>query len=498
MNCGDANEMTVTESEPLVSAGECKRVIILGGGFGGIYAALRLEKLLARNGGLEVTLVTRDNYFLFTPMLPEVAAAELEQNTIVNPLRRLLKRVKSFVGSIDAVDLATRHVTVSHGFDGHTHDLPYDQLVLALGAGTNFFNLPGVEHSCLTVKTLGDAITIRNQLVTHLEEANSECAAGERQPLLTFIVAGGGFAGVETLGGINDFVREAIRFYPNLHPDYLRFVLVTPDEVILPELNRKPGIYAQRKLTRRGVEIITRAKVSAISDGIVELTNGERIVADTVIWSAGTAPNPLITALPLPKRNGRIVVDEYLGVEGWPGVWAVGDCALISDPRSGGFYPPTAQHALREGNVAARNVVATLYGGRKKTFRYRALGQLAAIGRRTGVAHICGLNFSDLSLQAAARREESPRSLGLDARPLFRERFRVRNNATAWAQAGLQWYACRLSRFHRMPTALTVSGRLAENSYDRKRRHDKCAVLQRQTADDLSRIHRSAVGISRR
>lgn len=373
--------------------GEYKRVLILGGGFGGVYAALRLERLLARHDNLEVTLVTRDNYFLFTPMLPEVAAAELEQSTIVNPLRRLLRRVKSFVGAIEAIDLTARHVTVSHGFDGHTHDLSYDQLVLALGAGTNFFNLPGVEHSCLTVKTLGDAIAIRNQLVTHLEEANSECAAGERQPLLTFIVAGGGFAGVETLGGINDFLREAIRFYPNLHPDYLRFVLVTPDEVILPELNRKLGIYAQRKLTRRGVEIITRAKVSAISDGTVELTNGERIAADTVIWSAGTAPNPLITALPLPKRNGRIVVDEYLGVEGWPGVWAVGDCALISDP-TGGFYPPTAQHALREGNVAARNVVATLYGGRKKTFRYRALGQVAAIGRRTGVAHIFGLNFS--------------------------------------------------------------------------------------------------------
>jgi NADH dehydrogenase len=302
--------------------------------------------------------------------------------------------VKSFVGAIEAIDLAARHVTVSHGFDGHTHDLPYDQLVLALGAATNFFNLPGVENSCLTVKTLGDAITIRNQLVTHLEEANSECAAGERQPLLTFVVAGGGFAGVETLGGINDFVREAIRFYPNLHPDYLRFVLVTSDEVILPELNRKLGIYAQRKLAKRGVEIITGAKVSAISDGVVELTNGKKIAADTVIWSAGTAPNPLTTALPVPKRNGRIVVDAYLGVEGWPGVWAVGDCALISDPRTGGFYPATAQHALREGNVAARNVIVTLYGGRKKSFRYRALGQLAAIGRRSGVANILGLNFS--------------------------------------------------------------------------------------------------------
>jgi NADH dehydrogenase len=244
------------------------------------------------------------------------------------------------------------------------------------------------------LKTLADAVAVRNQLITALEEANSECAAGERQPLLTFIVAGGGFAGVETLGGINDFVREAIRFYPNLHPDYLRFVLVTPDEVILPELNRKLGVYAQRKLSRRGVEIVTGAKVSAISDGIVELTNGEKIPANTFIWSAGAAPNPLIAMLPVPKRTGRIVVDPYLGVEGWPGVWAVGDCALMSNSRTGGFYPPTAQNALRQGKLVARNVAATLYGGRKKSFRCRTLGQLAAIGRRTGVANIVGVNFS--------------------------------------------------------------------------------------------------------
>jgi NADH:quinone reductase (non-electrogenic) len=230
-----------------------------------------------------VTLVTRDNYFLFTPMLHEVAAGELEQNTIVNPLRRLLRRVKTFVGTIEAIDLEARHVIASHGFDSHIHGLPYDQLILAVGAGTNFFNLPGVEASCLTLKTLSDAVGVRNQPITHLEEANSECAVGERQPLLTFIVAGGGFAGVETLGGINDFVRGAIRFYPNLHPDHLRFVLVTPDEVILPELNRKLGIYAQHKLTRRGVEIVTGAKVSSISDGIVELTNREKIPANTII-----------------------------------------------------------------------------------------------------------------------------------------------------------------------------------------------------------------------
>jgi NADH:ubiquinone reductase (H+-translocating) len=394
MDCDDTMKSALGESAHSSPAPEGGRVLILGGGFGGIYAALRLEKLLAWRDGLTVTLVTRDNYFLFTPMLHEVAAAELEPNTIVNPLRKLLRRVKSFVGTIESIDLKARRVIVSHALDGHKHELLYDQLILALGAGINFFNLPGVEGSCLTLKTLGDAVAVRNQLVTALEEANSECAAGERQPLLTFIVAGGGFAGVETLGGINDFVREAIRFYPNLHPDHLRFVLVTPDEVILPELNRKLGIYAQGKLTKRGVEIITGAKVSAITDGIVELTNGETISANTVIWSAGTAPNPLIAMLPVPKHNGRIVVDAYLGVEGWPGLWAVGDCALVSNPRTGGFYPPTAQHALREGNLVARNVDATLYGGGKKTFRYRTLGQLAAIGRRTGVANVLGVNFS--------------------------------------------------------------------------------------------------------
>jgi NADH dehydrogenase len=394
MDCRGTTEDRMGDRGHSVSIAEAKRVLILGGGFGGIYAALRLEKLLARRDDLEVTLITRDNYFLFTPMLPEVAAGELEQNTIVNPLRRLLTRVKSFVGTIEAINLEARQVIVSHASDAHRHELPYDQVIMALGAGTNFFKLPGVETSCLTLKTLSDAVAVRNQLITHLEEANSECAAGERQPLLTFVVAGGGFAGVETLGGINDFVREAIRFYPNLHSDYLRFLLVTPDEVILPELNRKLGIYAQRKLTKRGVEIISGAKVRAIDDGVVELTNGEKIAAATIIWSAGTAPNPLIAALPLPKRNGRIVVDEYLGVDGWPGVWAVGDCASVKNPRTGGFYPATAQHALREGNLVAHNLAATLYGGRKKSFRYRAFGQLAAIGRRTGVANILGVNFS--------------------------------------------------------------------------------------------------------
>ena len=371
-----------------------RRILILGGGFGGIYAALELEKVLARRGGLEVTLVTRDNCFLFTPMLHEVAASDLELNTIVNPLRKLLRRVNTFVGNVEAVDLEARRVEVSHGLDGHRHDLRYDHLILALGSSTNFFGLPGVEQCALTLKSLGDAIVLRTRLITHLEEANSECAAGSRQPRMTFVVAGGGFAGVETLGGINDFVREALRFYPNLRENNLRMVLVTPDSVILPELSPKLGAYAQRKLAARGVEIITGAKVRGVKNGVVELSDGRTIEANTLIWTAGTAPNPLVAALPVPKRAGRVLVNEYLEVPDWPGVWALGDCALVPDRRSGGFHPPTAQHALREGRTAARNVAAAVLGGPKTPFRFSTLGQLAAIGRRTGVANLFGINFS--------------------------------------------------------------------------------------------------------
>jgi NADH dehydrogenase len=373
---------------------EPRRVLILGGGFGGVYAALEFERLLGRRSDIEVTLVARDNYFLFTPMLHEVAASDLELTTIINPLRKLVSHVRTFVGNIESVDLERRRVAVSHGFDGHAHELPYDHLIITLGSSTNFFGLPGVEENALTVKSIGDAVALRNRLIAHLEEANSECSAGQRHPLLTFVVAGGGFAGVETLGGINDFVREALKFYPNLNAEYLRMVLVTPDDVILPELDRKLGRYAQKKLAARGIEIVSKAKVTAFENGVVRLSNGDQIPADTLVWTAGTAPSPLVAALPLPKDRGRIMVNDHLEVPGFPGVWALGDCASVPNPATGGFHPPTAQHALREGRTAAHNVVAELAGGRKKPFRFSTLGQLAAIGRRSGVANVLGINFS--------------------------------------------------------------------------------------------------------
>jgi NADH dehydrogenase len=380
--------------EPETGADRACRVLILGGGFGGIYAAIELERALRGRHDINITLVTHDNYFLFTPMLHEVAASDLEMNTIINPLRKLLRRVKTFTGNIETINLERRCVAVTHGFDRHAHELSYDHLIVALGSSTNFFGLPGVQDAALTMKTLDDAIELRNRLITHLEEANSECAAGERQPLLTFVVVGAGFAGVETLGGINDFVRAAIRFYPNLAPEFVHTILISSDEFILPELGSKLGAYAQRKLAARGVEIITRTRVAAVRDGLVELSDGRTIPATTLIWAAGNAPNPLVTALPTPKSGGRILVNEYLEVKEFPGVWALGDCALIPDHKVGGFHPPTAQHAIREGRCVARNVAADILGGKKKSFRFSTLGRLAAIGRRSGVANVFGINFS--------------------------------------------------------------------------------------------------------
>jgi NADH:quinone reductase (non-electrogenic) len=370
-----------------------RRIVILGGGFAGLYAALELERGLARTPGVEVTLVCRDNFHLFTPMLHEVAASDLDFTDIVNPIRKLLKRARLFVGEVEAIDLQARRVHVSHGDEHHHHELPYDHLVLALGAITNFAGLPGLAERALTMKSLGDAILLRNRLIENLETADFECSAAVRAPLLTVVVAGGGFAGVETLAAVNDFAREALRFYPHLAEKDLRMVLVHAGDVILPELGPALGTYAQKKLAQRGVELRLGARVAAVTPEGVLLTDGAEIACRMLVWTAGTAPNPLLAALPCMKERGRVLADACLRVAEWPGVWALGDCALVPDA-AGGFCPPTAQHALRQGHRVARNILAELRGQAPRPFVFKALGQLAAIGRRTGVARIFGLQFS--------------------------------------------------------------------------------------------------------
>ena len=370
------------------------RILILGGGFGGLYTALQLEKKIPRKSDIEVTLVNRENFFLFTPMLHEVAAGDLDLANIVNPFRKMLRRVNFFNGDVERIDLKAKKVTVFHGDEHHHHELEYDHLVLGLGSVTNFFHLPGLEERALTMKSLGDAIYLRNRMIANLEAADFECFPKQRKSLLTFVVAGGGFAGVETIASMNDFLRAAIRFYPHLHEEMLRVVLVHPGAVILPELGEKLGRYTQKKLSERKVEILTNTKVEGVFDHGVKLSDGTMLESGTLIWTAGTSPHPLLQSLPCKNEKGRLLVNEFMEVSDWPGVWALGDCALVPDPKTGGVYPPTAQHALREGKVLGENIIASIDGGKKKPFVFSILGLLASIGRRTGVANILGVNFS--------------------------------------------------------------------------------------------------------
>ena len=369
------------------------RVVVLGGGFAGLETARRLQKLFP-SGDLHLTLVNRENHFLFTPMLHEVAASDLDITHIVSPVRKLLRSGVFFAGEVTGIDLDARLLSLRHSEGGHPHQISYDHLVLALGTVTNFYNLPGLQERSLTMKSLGDAILLRNRIIELLEAADFECATDERHDLLTFLVAGGGFAGVETVAAVNDFVREALEFYPHLGEKDIRVILVHAGPVILPELSPKLGVYAERQLAKRGVEIRVNTTVKGASAHGVELSDGTMVRATTIVWTAGTSANPVIAGLPCATERGRVPVNEYLEVRGWPNVWALGDCAVVPDPRTGKPYPPTAQHALRQGRVLAHNIAAQIRGGRKKAFVFTTLGQLAAIGRRTGVANILGINFS--------------------------------------------------------------------------------------------------------
>jgi NADH dehydrogenase len=381
--------------DPVTDKPRKKRIVILGGGFGGVYAAIHLEKLLAREGAIEICLVSRDNFFLFTPMLHEIAASDLEITNIVNPLRKLLRKVEVLVGDINQIDLPNKRVLISHGYRKHSLQIDYDQLVIALGSITNFYDIPGLADLAVPMKSLRDAIQLRTQIIRHLEEANSECNPAERQSLLTFVVAGGGFAGVETVAALNDFVREALPFYPNLCEEMLRVMLVHSGPVILPELGESLGRHTQKVLARRGVKIQLNTRVKSITENEVFLAHNVPIPCRTLVWTAGTVPSPLISLLPCAKERGRIVVNQFLRVPDWPDVWAAGDCAFVPDIRNPGqSHPPTAQHAIREGKVVAQNIAAALLGRPLRPFSFKTIGLLASLGRRTGVARIFGFNFS--------------------------------------------------------------------------------------------------------
>jgi len=370
------------------------KVIILGGGFAGLSAAMYLDKTLARRGDAEVILINRENFILFTPMLHEVAAGDLYPGDIVNPIRRILRHVKFVEAEVQAIDLSARRVRSVGGVARLALEFEFDHLLLTLGSETNFFDLPGVSDWAVTMKSMSDAALLRNRVVALLEEANLQSDPAVRRQALTFVTAGGGFAGAETTGAINDFVRETVRYYPDLSEELIRVVIVHPGDFLLPELGEELGNYAERKLRERKVEVIKGVRVASYDGLHVTLTDGKSIPASTLIWTAGVKPSPVIAPLPGQKERGRLLVNEFLGVPGVPGLWAAGDCAAVPDSKTGKFHPPTAQHGLREGLIAAKNIEAAILGRPPRPFVFTTLGQLATIGRRTGVAMVFGMKFS--------------------------------------------------------------------------------------------------------
>ncbi len=370
------------------------KIVIAGGGFAGLYAAKYFDKHLARRSDVEVTLIARENFILFTPMLHEVASGDLAPGDIVNPLRRVLRDVNVIEADVRDVDLSARKIRCVHGLEGAELEFEFDHLLLALGSETNFFDNAGIRDWAVTMKNLSDAALLRNRMVAFLEEATVERDAPARRQWLTFVIAGGGFAGAETAGAVNDFVRETAKFYPRLGDEEIRVVVIHPGDYLLPELGEELGRYAERKLRERKVEVIKGARVASYDGWVVTLNNGISIPAATLIWTAGVKPSPVVSALPCMKEKGRISANEYLQVPGFTGLWAAGDCAAVPELTRGGFYPPTAQHGMREAVTAAKNIERIILERPLKAFRYRTMGMLASIGHHTGVASMFGFKFS--------------------------------------------------------------------------------------------------------
>ena len=370
------------------------RIVIAGGGFAGLYAAMHFDKRLARRADIEVTLISRENFILFTPMLHEIAAGDLYPGDIVNPLRRILRHVKVVEADVQAIDLNLRRVHCVGGVAEYELEFEFDHLLLTLGSETNFFNMDGVRDWAVTMKNLADTSLLRNRMVALLEEAVFHTDDEARRELLTFVTAGGGFSGTETTGAVNDFVRETVRYYPQLSEQLIRVVVVHPGNFLLPELGEELGRYAERKLRQRKVEVIKGARVASYDGLVVTLSDGTSIPARTLIWTAGVKPSPVIASLPCEKERGRLLVSEYLAVTGVPGLWAAGDCAAVPILNTENFHPPTAQHGLREGVTVAKNIEAMILDRSLKPFRFKMLGQLASIGHHSGVAMVFGIKFS--------------------------------------------------------------------------------------------------------
>jgi NADH dehydrogenase len=400
-----------------------QRIVVLGGGFAGVSTAQELAKRLRKQGRLaapavgsspstapasptdqglvSVTLLDRANYFVFQPLLADVISGTIETTHVVVPLRRMLRHVDVEVGYVEDIDTDAGQVHVRRRHSDETFSVPYDALVVALGSVTDFRRVPGMAEHALGVRTLGDAFYLRNRALAMLEDAGTEADPERRRRLLTFVVVGGGSTGVEVAAELEDLVRTAWRTFPKsgepaTSPEP-EVVLVHSGPYVLPDFGERLGRYATRKLRDAGVRLVLGHRLVSIDTDGVDLDDGTRIDASTIVSTVGNAPHPVVSRLRAEKdERGWLRVDPTFAVPGLDRVWALGDCASIPDPHTGRAQPATAQHAVREGPVAARNVLAALAGEAPTTFDYGAQGMLVSLGRFRGVGEVKGLKVSGL------------------------------------------------------------------------------------------------------
>lgn len=368
---------------------DSKRIVIVGGGFAGITLAEQLEHSLPP--GWRLTLVSQENFITYNPLLPEVVGASIMPGHVVAPLRQMIHCSSVCMAQVSEIDLESRTV---HYLGEGTGMIRYDQLVLAVGVHASLQLVKGMAQYALPLKTLGDALFLRNRIIARLEQAELQPDDEARRWLTSFVVIGGGFSGVETAGELIDFLAASLRYYPRIRREDIRVTLLHSGERLLPELSATLGEFAGRKMSMRGIDLRLNARAVRIDDRQVTLADGTIIQAGTVVCTIGTMPNPLVAELPLPKERGRIVTNPDMSVPGYPGIWALGDCAAVPNARDGKPSPPTAQFADRQARVLARNIAASLAGKPTRPFSYRPAGQLSSIGHNKAVAEMFGFRIS--------------------------------------------------------------------------------------------------------
>ncbi len=374
------------------------RILVLGGGFAGMFTAKQLERRLGWKADVE--LINQVNYFVFHPLLPEIAAGSISIRDAVSPLRQLLPGVRVRQGQIWDVDFDRKIVTVFQGTQRRYSEISYDHLVIALGQTVDLSRFPGLSDHAMTMKSLGDAMRLRNHVIDKLEHADITGIPEIKRELLTFSVIGGGFSGVETVGEMQELITRSLNYYPNIDPSEIRILLIEFTDRLLPELPPSLGEYALKQLKKRGVESLLKTGVAEATGTHIVTTSGEVIGTRTLVATIGNSPSPIVTKLNLPNQNGRVKVDRQMRVEGFPDVWSLGDAALIplvdAPSKREDYAPPTAQFAVREAKTLAENVDAALDKGELKKFVYKSKGSMASLGGHRGVAEIYGIKLSGM------------------------------------------------------------------------------------------------------